>query len=127
VLGSLDKTAVRAQMLQASALVLPSVCYENLPMTLVEAFAAGLPVIASGFGSLACLVEHGVTGLLFAPGDADDLARQLAWAQANPERMAAMGRNARARYEADYTPERNYAQLMAIYADAIGDFQAERG
>jgi glycosyltransferase involved in cell wall biosynthesis len=124
-LGALSGDEVQAQMQKSMALVMPSVWYENFPRTLVEAFAGGLPVIASRLGAMAELVEDGVTGLLFAPGDADDLARKLAWAQTNPARMAAMGRNARLKYEAEFTAERNYTQLMSIYADAINNFERE--
>jgi glycosyltransferase involved in cell wall biosynthesis len=116
---------VLAEMASAVALVLPSICYENFPRTLVEAFGAGLPVIASRIGSLAELVEHGRTGLLFNPGDAADLARTLRWAHDHPDEMAAMGRNARAHYESRYSPEINYRQLRAIYRDAIDDKKRE--
>jgi glycosyltransferase involved in cell wall biosynthesis len=68
---------------------------------------------------MAALIRDGETGLLFEPGNAADLATKLQWAQAHPERMGAMGRAARAEYEAHYTPEKNYAMLMDIYADAI--------
>lgn len=120
-LGALTVANVRAEMERAMALVLPSICYENFPLTLVEAFAAGLPVIASRIGSLAELVEDGETGLLFEPGNAESLAATMQWAHAHPTRMADMGRNARARYESEYTADRNYQQLMAIYEGAIGD------
>jgi glycosyltransferase involved in cell wall biosynthesis len=65
------------------------------------------------------LVSDGVTGILFDPGNANDLAQKLDWALQHPGEIAQMGRNARARYEAEFTAERNYQQLMAIYADAI--------
>jgi glycosyltransferase involved in cell wall biosynthesis len=87
-------------------------------MALVEAYAAGVPVIASRLGSLEELVEDGRTGLHVAPGDATDLARALAWSHDHPEDMQRMGEAARHRYEERYTPEANYAQLMAIYAHA---------
>ncbi len=118
-LGALSATAVRRQMENATALVLPSICYDSFPRTLVESFACCLPVIASRLGPLADLVEEGVTGLLFRAGDSADLAMTLKWARDNPERMAAMGRNARAKYEAEFSAERNYPQLIAIYEDAI--------
>ena len=86
-----------------------------------------LPVIASRLGALVELVEEGVTGLLFEPGNAADLANKMRWAQANPERMAAMGAAARARYEAHYTAERNYAQLIDIYRDAMAAMRTEVG
>lgn len=118
-LGALSGEAVRGKMSQSVALILPSIWYENFPRTLVEAFGSGLPVIASRIGALAELVEDGVTGLLFEPGNADDLAAKLQWAQQNPERMSQMGRNARKRYEAEYTADLNYDRLIAIYRDAI--------
>ena len=118
-MGALDGVQVAAEMAQAVALVIPSLWYENFPRTLVEAYACGLPVLASRLGALAELVEDGVTGLLVAPGDAADWSAKMQWALAHPERMSAMGRAARARYERAYTPEVNHGQLMAIYRDAI--------
>lgn len=120
-LGSLPSAAVRAEMAQALALVVPSVWYENFPRTIVEAFACGLPVIASRIGALADIVRDGQTGLLFEPGDARDLAGKMAWAQANPQRMAAMGAAARAQYEAEFSPEVNYRRLMEIYDGVLAE------
>jgi glycosyltransferase involved in cell wall biosynthesis len=124
-LGALTGDNIRLEMTAAAALILPSIWYENFPRTLVEAFACGLPVIASRIGALAELVQDGVTGLLFEPGDADDLADKMRWALQHPEQMAQMGRNARRQYEAEFTAERNYQQLMAIYADAIAEVKAK--
>jgi glycosyltransferase involved in cell wall biosynthesis len=118
-LGALPPASVAAEMSRAIALVLPSIWYENFPRTLVEAFAAGLPVIASRIGALAELIEDGVTGLLVSPGDGAGLAEKMQWALANPDEMAAMGRAARQVYEAKYTPEVNHAQLMAIYQSML--------
>lgn len=118
-LGALDGAAVRTEMRQAMALVLPSIWYENFPRTLVEAFGCGLPVIASRIGALVELVQDGVTGLLFEPGNTQDLAQKMQWALQHPVEMAEMGREARALYEAEFTAERNYQQLMAIYDEAI--------
>ncbi len=118
-LGALSSEAVRIEMSQSMALVLPSICYESFPRTLVEAFGCGLPVIASRIGALAELVEDGVTGLLFESGSADDLAAKLKWAQQNPEQMRQMGRNARKKYEDEYTADQNYNQLIAIYREVI--------
>jgi glycosyltransferase involved in cell wall biosynthesis len=65
-------------------------------------------------------VSDGVTGLLYEPGDAYDLAQKMRWAQEHPDAMAHMGRNARAQYESEFTGDRNYQMLLAIYKDAIG-------
>lgn len=118
-LGYLDATRVYERMQHASYLVLPSLWYENSPRTLIESFACGLPVIASRLGSMAELIEEGVTGLLFEPGSADDLASKIRWAERHSDRMAQMGRNARTEYELKYTPEINYHRLVEIYAQAL--------
>jgi glycosyltransferase involved in cell wall biosynthesis len=123
-LGALSSEDVISEMSRAMVLVLPSIWYENFPRTLVEAFACGLPVIASRIGALAELVSEGVTGLLFEPGNARDLAEKMTWAQAHPAQMAEMGRNARALYEAEFTAERNHAMLMGIYKNAIDAVKA---
>jgi len=118
-LGSLTSEAVRGEMKRALALVVPSIWYETFGMVAIEAFASATPVIASRIGSLAALVREGHTGLLFEPGNARDLADKLAWALAHPDEMAAMGRNARARYETEFSPKVNYRRLMEIYGEAI--------
>lgn len=114
---SLDEIMTRMGF--AQFLILPSICYENSPRTIIEAFACGLPVIASRLGALPDIVRDGVTGLLFNPVDAADLAAKIAWANTHPEQMMRMGQAARAEYLAQYTPERNYETLMDIYEDAI--------
>lgn len=124
--GTIGADEVRNQMEQAKALLLPSICYENFPRTIVEAYACGLPVIASRIGSLLELVEHGQTGMLFESGDAADLARTMRWAEDHPDEMAEMGRRARQRYEERYTPEINHAQLIAIYQAAMAERAARR-
>jgi glycosyltransferase involved in cell wall biosynthesis len=118
-LGSLSGEAVRREMSIAAALVVPSIWYENFPRTIVEAFACGLPVIASRIGALADIVRDGETGLLFEPGNPRDLADKMAWAQTHPQAMLEMGKHARLEYEEKYTSECNFGQLMAIYEEAI--------
>ena len=85
----------------------------------MEAFAAGLPVIASRIGALSDIVTDGETGLLFDPGNAQDLAHKMAWALNHPEQMAIMGQKARAVYDEKYTSEQNYMQLIDIYRSVI--------
>ena len=121
LLGVLDAPELALEMAAARALVVPSVCYETFGRVVVEAYACSTPVIASRIGSLAELVEHGVTGLLFAPGDADDLRRTMRWAEANPARMAEMGSAARRRYEERYTPAINHRQLLDVYRAVMAE------
>ncbi len=121
LVGSLPGEAVRQEMSRVVALVVPSICYENFPRTIVEAFACGTPVIASRIGALAELVCEGKTGLLFEPGNARDLADKMAWAQAYPEQMAVMGCNARTQYEVEFSAEVNYRRLMEIYDGVLAE------
>ena len=114
-LGHQSKDRVFALMRDAACLVFPSNVYEGFPMTLAQAFATGLPVIATGHGSMAEIVRDGVTGCHFRPGDADHLADRMAWAFANRQELAMMGRRCRETYLATYTAERNYATLSDIY------------
>ena len=118
-LGALPGEAVRQEMGQAWHWWCRVSVMRTFRAPLCEAFGCGLPVIASRIGALAELVRDGETGLLFEPGNAQDLADKMAWAQQHPQQMAQMGRNARALYEAEFTAERNYQQLIAIYHDAI--------
>ncbi|ODU50257.1 MAG: transferase [Thiobacillus sp. SCN 63-374] len=120
-LGSLRGEMVCQEMNRAMALVVPSIWYENFPRTIVEAFACGLPVIASRIGALADIMRDGETGLLFDPGNPHDLADKMGWALANPERMAEMGRKARAQYEAEFSAEVNYRRLMEIYDGVLAE------
>jgi glycosyltransferase involved in cell wall biosynthesis len=118
-LGHLSSQRVSLEMAEAGFLIFPSEWYEGFPMTIVEAFSAGLPVIASRLGGMAELIADGVTGLHFNSGDEKDLADKVRWAADNPGEMLRMGRNARLVYEDKYTPEKNYQQLMAVYRDVI--------
>lgn len=118
LLGHRPRAEVLGLMRQAAFLVFPSLCYEGLPMVILEAFCCGLPVIASRLGAMAEIIEDGRTGLLFTPGDAADLAAKVEWLLAHPVALARMRREARAEFEAKYTAARNYEMLMEIYERA---------
>jgi glycosyltransferase involved in cell wall biosynthesis len=117
-LGSRPPEAVYAAIGDAVFLVLPSRCYEQFPRVVAEAFAKGTPVVASNLGAMARLVDHGRTGLLFAPGDPADLAAKVERLLDDPSELDAMRRAARREYEQKYTAESNYRILMAIYERA---------
>lgn len=124
-LGHLTRDRVILLMKQAAFLILPSKVYENFPLTILEAFATGLPVITSGHGALAEIVHEGQTGRLFRAGDATNLASTVEWALGHREEMAAMGRRARVEFKAKYTAERNYDILMRAYRAVCGANRAE--
>ena len=117
--GRLARNAVVALMREARALIFPSGWYECFPLTILEAFACSLPVIASRLGAMAEIVDDGRTGFHFAPGDVADLAAKVKWAWTHPHEMRCMGMEARREYETKYTAERNYSLLMQVYERAM--------
>ena len=113
--GRQPRDRVLAMMKNAKALIFPSVWYEGFPMVMVEAYAVGLPVIASDLGSMSSLVDHGRTGLRFRPSDPQELANQAKWALAHPTELGKMREEARSEFEGNYTAKRNYRLLTKIY------------
>lgn len=122
--GAKTPEEVAEAMRRAAFLLVPSEWYEGYPLVVLEAFAAGLPVIASRLGAMATMVEDGVTGLHFAASDAAGLARKVSWALDHPRDLRQMGDNARRKYESDYSPDGNYRRLIAIYEQAIAQRKA---
>jgi glycosyltransferase involved in cell wall biosynthesis len=106
------------RMKEASVLILPSTWYEGFPMILAEAFAVGLPVIASNLGSLSSIVDHQRTGLHFEAANAGRLVEAVRWFRAHPVEAGFMRGQARLEYQARYTADANYAQMIRIY-DAV--------
>lgn len=116
LMGRQKREDTLAIMQDARALIFPSLWYEGMPMTIIEAFACGVPVIASHLGSMAAVVEHGRTGLHFEAGNSGDLAVQVRELWQQPEKLAEMRKAARQEFEAKYTAAENYERLMDIYA-----------
>lgn len=118
---------VRALMAEAAFVVVPSRTYETFGLVVIEAYAAGTPVLAAASGALAELVEEGRTGWHFKPADAGQLADKLRQILADPAATAAMRPAARREFALKYAEEPNYAALMAIYAQAAGRYSAAVG
>jgi glycosyltransferase involved in cell wall biosynthesis len=96
------------------------------PYVVIEAMAAGVPVIASGIYGIPELVADGETGLLVEPGDPTGLARSVEALCADPQRMAVMGRRGRKRYEDEFTIERSVSNTIAVYEELLPPRQARR-
>lgn len=114
-LGRLPKTQVLALMKDAHILLFPSLWYEGFPMVIAEAFAVGLPVVASKLGSMSSLITPGRTGLHFHPGNPEDLAAHVEWSLTHSAELNQMRQESRAEFETKYTAEQNYQVLMEIY------------
>lgn len=117
-LGRLDPADVGELVRKAMFLVLPSEWYENAPVSVLEAYAYGKPVVAARIGGLPELVVDGETGLLFEPGNAEDLRNKIEYLLSNPGLTKKMGKKARARAESTYGAAEHYRQLLATYERA---------
>ena len=104
------------QLLRSSAFVIvPSECYENFPVVVLEAYTAGKPVVASDLGGLPYIVDDGRSGLLFESGNVEDLVGKIRHLARAPSEAASMGNYARQLVEAKYGPEQSYRTLMGIF------------
>lgn len=111
---------------KAAFLIVPSVWHEPFGMVVAEAFACGTPVLGAFAGSIQEMIDDHVTGLHFAPGDPDSLAKKVEWAWRHLPELAAMGKAARKAYEDRYTAKTNYEFLMSIYGSAIDTHKFRR-
>ncbi len=118
-LGYLNRERLQEIIDGAIFIVMPSECYENFPYAILEAFAAGKPVIGSRIGGIPELVQEGETGLTFEPGNIEDLRDKIDYLINSPDKISEMGRNARKFVEKELNPEKHYKQLMKIYQMAM--------
>ncbi|QHI68065.1 glycosyltransferase family 4 protein [Tichowtungia aerotolerans] len=118
--GHLPREQVLQLVSQARFMILPSIWYEGFPMTIVEAFACGTPMIASALGNMNSIIQDGETGVFFKPGDAESLAEKIIWALTHQPSMVEMGVRARQVFDSNYTPEKNLGQLIDIYRSVSG-------
>lgn len=118
-LGEVSSESLTAHYRGARFLVFPSIWYETFGLVMAEAMSHGVPVVASNIGAVPELVEDGVTGLLFEPGNPADLAEKMRAMWENPETCARMGRAARNRVARECAEEAHYRRLMAVYEQAM--------
>lgn len=115
-MGFQNKDVIDAELQNCTALVMPSICLEGMPLTILESFAAGTPVIASKLGAMETMITHNSDGLLFSPNNADSLNCQLyKWQALTEAKKHDFSLHAAHTYEQKYTPQKNLSALLAIY------------
>ena len=124
VLGGLPWAECMEVLRSARAVVVPARSYETFGLVVIEAFAHGVPVVASRIGALAELVDDGETGALVAPGDTETLRKALGLLTERATSVT-FGQRARQVYLDRFTPERDLAATERIYADAIARHAAD--
>ncbi len=117
--GHLNSEQVDKFYANSRIVVLCSIWYEAFGLVVLEAMIRGRAVICSRIGGLPEIVEDGVTGLLFEPGNAEDLAEKLRYLWDRPELCHKMGQAGREKALREYSPEKYYERLIAIYKKAI--------
>jgi glycosyltransferase involved in cell wall biosynthesis len=105
-------------MLGARAVILPSRWYENMPLTIIEAFAAGVGVVGPNHGAFPELIGDDERGLSFRAGDSTALRDVLRKVTCDDALMTELGERARSQYEQHHTAERNLAALREAYESA---------
>lgn len=110
--GFVPNDEVMRIVASSKALVLPTQWYEGFPMSIVEAFSVGTPVVCSDLGNAGSIVEEGETGCKFAPDLVDDLICAIA-------RCSELCESTVAKYVLRYTAETNYQRLIEIYKEIM--------
>jgi glycosyltransferase involved in cell wall biosynthesis len=113
------------QVMQAADVFVMSSLWEGLPLVLLEAMAAGLPVVAYAIEGIAEVVADGVTGLTVPVGDAPALAGELARLAVDKDLRQRMGVAGENRIRADYSFEKYVAELTVLYRQAAGPWQGD--
>lgn len=108
-----------ARLLQAADVFLLSSISEGIPLTLIEAMAAGLPVVATRVGGVGEVVEEGATGLLAPSGDAVGLAAHLLRLVADPRERERLGEQGRQRAKALFSREKMNARYLELYEEML--------
>jgi glycosyltransferase involved in cell wall biosynthesis len=105
----------------ARMLVVPNIWFETFGLVGAESMSHGIPVIGSNLGATACLIEDGVDGLLFEPGNARDLAEKVTRLWTDTELCRRLGRNGRAKAMRLWNSEAHLRDLIETYSKAIAN------
>lgn len=112
-LGFQEKAQLQELMKKAKAVIVPSQWYEGFPMTVVEAFSMGVPVIGSNLGNVGSVIKDGVNGWLFHYDSVEDLVEKVRFCSATPRKQLQV------KFEENLMPEGNYQALVTIYNHVI--------
>jgi glycosyltransferase involved in cell wall biosynthesis len=118
-LGYMKHEELFQEIRKSLSAVLPSKGYENNPMSIIEAFALGTPVIGSRIGGIQELIKDYERGMTFDPGNPEDLASKIEFFLYNPDKAKEMGKNAKIFIKQELSPERYYHGLMKIYKEVM--------
>ncbi len=119
IYGFLRGEGLFHEIKDALTVVLPSECYENNPLQVIESFAMGIPVVGARIGGIPELIKDYETGLTHESGNPEDLCSKIEYMINNPDRAIEMGNKARIFVEIELNTEKYYEGLIKIYEKAI--------
>lgn len=115
--GLRDKAFIKEKLNSSRALIFPSIWYEGLPNTIIEAFSAGTPVIISNIENLNQIVLPNYNGIIFTPNNVDDLVRKVL--EFKNQNTRHLEKNARVSFEKKYNHTQNFENLKNIYSQLV--------
>lgn len=115
LLGFKQGNELRELILNSTCTVLPSEWYENCPMSILESFAYGKPVIGADIGGIPELINQEVDGFLVSSGDVEQLRERLQWMSENKTQAIEMGKTAREKMENEFNADIHYEKIMNVY------------
>ncbi|HDX9659029.1 TPA: glycosyltransferase family 4 protein [Bacillus toyonensis] len=121
ILGYQSGEKLKQLLEESMATVIPAKWYENCPISILESYSCGKPVIGSNLGGIPDMVHNGETGLLFETGNIQDLVNKLKYVQENPDEMLDMGRKSRKLIETMYNKHKHVDDILKIYKEVIED------
>jgi glycosyltransferase involved in cell wall biosynthesis len=124
--GHLGGIELEAAIRGAALIVVPSEWNENGPISILEAMAHGKPIVASRIGGIPEFVREGKTGLLFDPGNVDQLSDKITTLLGNRGLREAFGRSAREVVEAEYSLKAHGSALISIYESVVGSLGSRK-
>ena len=90
-----------------------------MPLSILEAFKNEVLVIASNLGSMKSEIKDKVNGLLFEPGNTEDLKNKIKWVINNQNKCKEIVKNAKLEFNLKYTSQKNYELIKKIYTDLL--------
>lgn len=117
--GFLKADKLNDLYLRSRIIVVPSRCYEGFPDVAAQAMTFARPIVAARIGAMTSIVDDCVSGLLFEPGNAEDLGEKIRYLWNKQDLCRKMGRVGREKALREYSPEKVYECLMAVYEKAI--------
>ena len=117
-LGHLDAHRLQAEIKRSMFTTITSELYENNPLSVIESFALGKPVVGSNIGGIPELVQNNKTGILYRTGDRHDLREKIIALINDKEKIRYLGQNARKFVETHLNHEIYYDNILKVYAEA---------